>query len=151
MSAPTWSLRIGWDMAGHTRNWPISEPSSQLAARRAVIGCQPRRSSRFVETKAVRWTQWLKGLILSTYYVSSLAPPFDILVSTFTLKNNRKSAQVRNCYWKTLNHGYSLRYIFSYCNCFKNSMVTVNSMVTEDVFKMECACGSVSVQPSMPI
>ena len=51
-SAPIWSLRIGWDMAGHARNWPISRPSSELAARMAVIGCQARRSSRFLETKA---------------------------------------------------------------------------------------------------
>ena len=33
------------------------QPSSELAARRAVIGCQPRSCSRLVETKAVRWTQ----------------------------------------------------------------------------------------------
>ena len=52
-SAPTWSLRIGWNMAGHTRNWPISNPASKLA----VIGCQSRSCSRFVETKAVRITQ----------------------------------------------------------------------------------------------
>ena len=48
-SAPTWSLPIGWDMAGHARNWPISEPSSELAARMAVIGCQPWSCSQFVE------------------------------------------------------------------------------------------------------
>ena len=38
------------------------QPSSELVVRMAVIGCQPRSWSRFVETKAVRWTQWLKGL-----------------------------------------------------------------------------------------
>ena len=32
-------------MAGHSRNWPISKPSSELA----VIGCQPRSCSRFVD------------------------------------------------------------------------------------------------------
>ena len=52
--------RTDLDMAGHTRNWPISRPSSELAARMAVIGCQPWRWSQFVETKAVRWTQLLK-------------------------------------------------------------------------------------------
>ena len=35
-STPTWSLRLcwvlGWHLAGHTRNWPISKPSSELAA-----------------------------------------------------------------------------------------------------------------------
>ena len=53
-SATTWSLRIGWDMAGHNRNWPISNPSSEVAARMAMIGCQPWSCSRFVETKVVR-------------------------------------------------------------------------------------------------
>ena len=69
-SAPTWSLRIGWDMAGHTRNWPISKPYSELAARMAVIGCQSKTCSRFLETKALRWTQWLKRVKLSPYYLS---------------------------------------------------------------------------------
>ena len=46
-SAPSWCLRIGWDMAWHTRNCPTSKPFSDLAARMAVtlaviIGCQPR-------------------------------------------------------------------------------------------------------------
>ena len=44
-SAPTWSLQIGWDMTGNTRNCPISKPSSGLTSRMAVIlamiGCQP--------------------------------------------------------------------------------------------------------------
>ena len=40
-SAPTVSLLIGWDMAGHTRNWPISKHSSELA----VTGCQPRAAA----------------------------------------------------------------------------------------------------------
>ena len=31
------SIRIGWNLAGHTRNWPISMPSSVLAAGMAVI------------------------------------------------------------------------------------------------------------------
>ena len=70
-SAPTWSLRIGCDMAGHTRNWPISKPSSELAARMAVIGCPLRRCSRIVGTKAVRSTQRLKGLALPPKYLSS--------------------------------------------------------------------------------
>ena len=67
-SALTWSLRIDWDMAGHNRNWPISKPSRELAARMAVIGCQPRSSNRFLETKVVHWTQWLKGLMLHIIY-----------------------------------------------------------------------------------
>ena len=46
-------------------------PADELAAMMAVIGCHPRSCSRFVETKAVRWTQWLKGLTLSPYYLSS--------------------------------------------------------------------------------
>ena len=44
----------GWDMAGHSKNWPISKPSSGLGGRMTVIGCQPSSCSRFVETKAVR-------------------------------------------------------------------------------------------------
>ena len=52
---------------GHARNWPISKPHSELAVTMAVIlvviGCQSRSCSQYVETKAVSWTQWLKGLI----------------------------------------------------------------------------------------
>ena len=40
-SAPIWSLRIGWHMAVYTRNWPITKPSFEQAARMAVIDCQP--------------------------------------------------------------------------------------------------------------
>ena len=52
------SIRIGWDMAGYNRNWPISKPSCKLDTRMdvilAVIGCPPWSCSRFVEIKAVR-------------------------------------------------------------------------------------------------
>ena len=38
------------------------QPSSELAARMAVIGCQPQSYSRSVETKAVRSTKGLKDI-----------------------------------------------------------------------------------------
>ena len=51
-------VRIARDMAGHTRNCPISKPSPMLAARMAmfltVIGCELCFYSLLVETKAVR-------------------------------------------------------------------------------------------------
>ena len=34
-STPT--LRIGWDMAGYTKNWPIRKPSSELAAMAVIF------------------------------------------------------------------------------------------------------------------
>ena len=37
---------------GH--GWPISKPTSELAPRMTVIGCQPSSCCQFVETKAVR-------------------------------------------------------------------------------------------------
>ena len=61
-------LSHAWYASGHTRHWPISKPCSEVPASMAVIGCEPRR--RFVETKAVRWTLWLKGLTMPPYYLS---------------------------------------------------------------------------------
>ena len=47
-------------------------PSWLMAAILAVIGCQSRSYTRFVETKAVYRAQLLKGLPLPPYYLSSL-------------------------------------------------------------------------------
>ena len=49
-----------------------------LAARRAVIGCQSRSCSRFVETKVVCRTQLLKGLINAASILSFLLGLYEL-------------------------------------------------------------------------
>ena len=64
VGSPTWSLWIGLVM-----KWPISKPSTKLAARMTVIGCQTISCSRFIaRTKAVRWTQWLTLYWLNYFF-----------------------------------------------------------------------------------
>ena len=41
----------------------------------SVIGCHTRSYSRFVDTKAVRWTQWSKGLPLPPYWLQVNSDP----------------------------------------------------------------------------
>ena len=54
-------LGHGW---AYVKPWPISKPSSELAAVMAVIDCLSRSCCRYVDNKAVFWTSWLIGLRL---------------------------------------------------------------------------------------
>ena len=85
-----------------TRNWPISKPYTELAAKMAVIlaviGCQPRSSNRFVETKAVRWTQWLKK-----FNAVSILSILLSLISVYALIDNNQ-----NISWNVV-HGVQIK------------------------------------------
>ena len=55
-----------------TNHHPCSKFTARMAVILVVIGYHPRSCSRFVVTKAVPWTQWLKGLINAASILSVL-------------------------------------------------------------------------------
>ena len=60
LDEPTESLRLCWAYLPETGQSESHLPSYLLGWFR--LAAMPRRCSRFVESKAVRWTQWSKGL-----------------------------------------------------------------------------------------